>query len=148
RGGSGRPRSSPAGSGSAGLALHVLDTTVTVIIVGPPDPHTGDPSMSQPSINPVAKTLYLCDGHIGFPGQKTDLVGLFGAIRPAHYPHVQQHFVIFAQLISGLGQVPFYIDIRYAGTDHLSTAPFRVRCNSRIATSLCRWLARFRVACS
>ena len=81
--------------------------------------------MSQPSINPVAKTLYLCDGHIGFPGQKTDLVGLFGAIRPAHYPHVQKHFVVFAQLISGLGQVPFYIDIRFAGDGSLihSTLP-------------------------
>ncbi len=75
--------------------------------------------MLQPSINPVAKTLYLCDGHIGFPDQKTDLVGLFGAIRPSQYPHVQKHFVIFAQLISGLGQVPFYIDIRYAGDGRL-----------------------------
>jgi hypothetical protein len=54
----GRHRSFPAGSRSAGLklTLQVLDTTVAVIIVGPPDPHMGDSSMSQPSINPVAKT--------------------------------------------------------------------------------------------
>jgi hypothetical protein len=81
--------------------------------------------MAQPSINPVAKTLYLCDGHIGFPGGKTDLVGLFSWIRPPQYPHRQKYFVIFAQLIGGLGQVPFYIDIRYTGDGSLvhSTMP-------------------------
>ncbi len=70
--------------------------------------------LSQPSINPVAKALYLCDGHIGSANQKTDLVGLFNSIRPARYPHAQQYLVVFAQLLGGLGQVPFYIDFRYA----------------------------------
>ena len=64
-----------------------------------------------PTILPFAKALYLCDGHIGFANQKTDLVGIFNSIRPPSYPHVQKHFVIFAQLIGGLGQVPFYFDI-------------------------------------
>jgi hypothetical protein len=75
--------------------------------------------MPSPSIVPVAKTIYLCDGAIGFPDQKTDIIGLFNSIRPPQYPHVQQQFVIFAQLSGGLGQVPFYIDIRHAATGQL-----------------------------
>lgn len=75
--------------------------------------------MSQPAIIPVAKSLYLCDGHIGLANQKTDLIGIFNAIRPTQYPHGQKHFVIFAQLIAGLGQVPFFFDIRYAADGSL-----------------------------
>ena len=75
--------------------------------------------MSRATIIPTGKALYLCDGCMGFPNQKTDLVGLFNSIRPQHYPHTQQQFVIFAQLIAGLGQVPFYLDIRFAATDQL-----------------------------
>ena len=71
-------------------------------------------SVAQPSITPVAKSLYICDGHIGFANQKTDLMGIFNAIRPPQYPHLQKHFVAFAQLLGGLGQVPFYFDIRNA----------------------------------
>lgn len=70
--------------------------------------------MSSASITPVAKALYICDGAIGFANQKTDVMGLFNAIRPPLYPHLQNQFVVFAQLLGGLGQVPFYIDIRYA----------------------------------
>jgi hypothetical protein len=66
----------------------------------------------MPSINPVAKSLYLCDGYLGHPGHKTHLFGLFAAIRPAHYPYRHVNLVVFAQLTSGLGQVPFYIDVR------------------------------------
>jgi hypothetical protein len=75
--------------------------------------------VAQPAIIPAAKALYLCDGCIGFPNQKTDLIGLFNSIRPNKYPHVQSQFVVFAQLLGGLGQVPCYIDIRYAATDDL-----------------------------
>jgi len=67
----------------------------------------------------TVKGLYLCDGCIGFANQKTDLVGLFNSIRPRQYPHLQQQFVMFAQLISGLGQVPFYFDVRFAAADQL-----------------------------
>lgn len=70
--------------------------------------------MTPVSIVPVAKALYLCDGHIGFPDQKTDLIGIFNAIRPQKYPYVHKHLVIFAQLINGLGDVPFYFDVTYA----------------------------------
>ena len=75
--------------------------------------------MAAPAIVPVAKALYLCDGHIGFPNSKTDLLGIFNSIRPKRYPHVQKQFVIFAQLISGLGKVPFYFDLRFASTGQL-----------------------------
>jgi hypothetical protein len=75
--------------------------------------------MSQPLIVPVAKSIYLCDGHIGLPNHKTDLMGLFNAIRPSRYPHVQKQFVTFAQLIGGLGAVPVYIDVRLAANRRL-----------------------------
>jgi hypothetical protein len=61
----------------------------------------------------------LCDGSIGFANQKTDLIGLFNSIRPRRYPHVQRQFVVFAQMIGGLGQVPFYLDVRFAAADEL-----------------------------
>jgi Family of unknown function (DUF6941) len=75
--------------------------------------------MSAPTIVPVAQALYLCDGHISFPRGKTDLMGLFNSIRPAGYPHVQKHFVVFARLLQGLGNVPFYVEIRLASTQQL-----------------------------
>jgi hypothetical protein len=75
--------------------------------------------LSAAAIIPVAKALYLCDGHIGFANKKTDLMGLFNSIRPNRYPHIQESFVVFAQLISGLGQVPFYLDVRLARTGQL-----------------------------
>jgi hypothetical protein len=72
-----------------------------------------------PPIIPVAKALYLCDGHLGFANQKADLMGVFNAIRPPSYPHVQQYFVIFAQLNGGLGSVPFYFDVSLLQTGQL-----------------------------
>jgi hypothetical protein len=75
--------------------------------------------LSPASIVPVAKSLYLCDGHIGFANQRTDLFGPFSAIRPTQYPHLHHQFVIFAQLTGGLGQTPFFIDIRYAAVGSL-----------------------------
>ena len=75
--------------------------------------------MSQPTIIPFAKALYLCDGHLGFANRKTDLMGIFNSIQASKYPHVQRHFVIFAQLTGGFGQVPFYIDVRHSQTGQL-----------------------------
>jgi hypothetical protein len=75
--------------------------------------------MSSATIVPVAQALYLCDGHLGVPGGKADLVGLFNSIRATAYPHVQKQFVVFARLLQGLGHVPFYVDIRFAPTQQL-----------------------------
>jgi hypothetical protein len=72
------------------------------------------------AVVPVAKAVYLCDYHIGYSNGKVDLYGLFNAIRPEKgYPHANSQFCVFAQLINGLGQVPFFVDIRYALTDEL-----------------------------
>jgi hypothetical protein len=68
---------------------------------------------------PSAKSLYLCDYHCGYENGKVDLYGLFNAIRPVAYPHTQQRFCVFAQLVNGLGQIPFFIDVRYAPRDEL-----------------------------
>ena len=75
--------------------------------------------MASGRIIPFAKALYLCDGHIAFSNRKTDLMGIFTSIRPARYPHVHKQFVIYAQLISGLGQIPFYFDAVFAQTGKL-----------------------------
>jgi Family of unknown function (DUF6941) len=72
------------------------------------------------SIVPVAKGISLCDYHIGYSDGKVDLYGLFNAIRPqSGYPYTRGRFCIFAQLINGLGQVSFFVDIRFAETDEL-----------------------------
>ena len=76
--------------------------------------------MSPVTIVPVAQALYLCDGHLRFSGGKTDLIGLFNSIRAARYPHVQKQFVVFARLLQGLGQVSFYVDIRFGPTQQLT----------------------------
>jgi hypothetical protein len=75
--------------------------------------------MSSATIVPVAQALYLCDGHLGFPGGKTDLMGLFNGIQATGFPHVQKQFVVFARLHQGQGQVSFYVDIRLASTQQL-----------------------------
>jgi hypothetical protein len=72
------------------------------------------------SVLPVAKAIYLCDYQVGYENAKVDLYGLFNAIRPKSYPHMQGSFCVFAQLINGLGTIPFFIDIREARTDQLT----------------------------
>lgn len=71
------------------------------------------------SIVPLARGLYLCDYHVGYETGKVDLYGIFTSIRPEAYPHVQERFCIFVQLVGGLGRVPFFVDIRNAARDQL-----------------------------
>lgn len=72
------------------------------------------------TIIPAAKALYLCDFHVGYESAKADLYGLFNAIRsPSGYPYTHDSFCVFAQLANGLGDVPFFIDIRFGETDEL-----------------------------
>src|SRR5271157_2846315 len=55
--------------------------------------------LSAGVILPVAKSLYLCDGHLGFTSRKADLIGIFDSIRPqGGYPHIHPSFVVFARL--------------------------------------------------
>lgn len=78
--------------------------------------------MSAGVILPVARALYLCDGHLGFTSGKTDLMGIFDSIRPqGGYPHVHPSFVVFARLAQGLGTIPFRVDIRLAATGQYVT---------------------------
>src|SRR5207249_2824138 len=61
---------------------------------------------------------YLCDYHVGHDNGKVDLYGIFNAIRSEQgFPHSHRRFCVFARLIGGQGQVPFFIDIRFAQTD-------------------------------
>lgn len=63
------------------------------------------------AIRPFARALLLCDYVVGYDNGKSDLYGLFNAIRPAAYPHTQGRFCLFAQLAGGLGEVPFHADV-------------------------------------
>jgi hypothetical protein len=65
------------------------------------------------AIVPSAKAIYLCE-EVDVEGGMTNLYALFNAIRPDAYPHAHESFVCFAQLLGGLGDVPFYIDITRA----------------------------------
>ncbi len=72
------------------------------------------------AVVPAAKAMYLCDYHIGYSNGKVDLYGLFNAIHPEQgFPYTRARFCVFAQLINGLGSVPFFIDVRFAETDEL-----------------------------
>ena len=72
------------------------------------------------SVVPVAKALTVCDYHVGYSNGKVDLYGFFNAIRPhTGFPYTRGRFCVFAQLINGLGHMPFFIDIRFAETDEL-----------------------------
>lgn len=65
------------------------------------------------SIIPVAKALYLCE-ETDVEGGLTNLFALFNSIRPRQYPHWQMTFTCFAQLVAGLGDVAFHLDVRRA----------------------------------
>jgi hypothetical protein len=67
---------------------------------------------------PSAKAIYLCE-EVDVEGGMTNLYALFNAIRPKHYPHTQGSFVCFAQLLGGLGDVPFHFDITRAADGRL-----------------------------
>ena len=73
--------------------------------------------MANPVV-PSAKAIYLCE-EVDVEGGMTNLYALFNAIRPKRYPHTHASFVCFAQLVGGLGDVPFYFDIRRAEDDRL-----------------------------
>jgi hypothetical protein len=65
------------------------------------------------AVIPVAKALYLCE-ETDVEGGLTNLYGLFSTVYPDAYPYTLGSFTCFAQLIGGLGQVSFYIDVRRA----------------------------------
>lgn len=71
------------------------------------------------AIYPFARALFLCDYAVGYENGKTDLYGLFNAIRPVAYPHTQSRFCVFAQLVGGQGKVSFYVDVLFRPRNEL-----------------------------
>lgn len=65
------------------------------------------------AVKPVAKALYLCE-ETDVEGGLTNLYGLFRSVYPDAYPYTLASFTCFAQLIGGLGDVSFHIDVRRA----------------------------------
>ena len=89
------------------------------------------------AILPIARSITICDHHIGFRSGKVDLYGILNAIRPRDgFPYFNARFCVFAQLINGLGRVPFFIAIRSAETDDLvwTTQEHELFFESRTAT--------------
>ncbi len=70
-------------------------------------------------IIPVPRSLFLCDAHIGYQDGKVDLYGILNAVRAVSFPHVLRQLVVFAQLANGLGDVPFFFEIRRDCDDEL-----------------------------
>jgi hypothetical protein len=87
-------------------------------------------------IIPTPRSLFLCDFHVGYPDGRVDLTGIFNAIRPALYPHVRPRLVVFAQLSGGLGDVPFFFEIRREHDDELirTTATRTIHFVDRVST--------------
>src|SRR5260221_4889707 len=82
------------------------------------------------SIVPAVIGLQACEDHIGYEDGKVDLYSIFNGVRAPHsFPHVLGRFCLFAQLINGLGELPFHFEIRHAVTDTLIyvTATKRLR---------------------
>ncbi len=68
---------------------------------------------------PVLKGIYLCEYHVGYENGKVDLYNIFNALHPENYPYTHEQFTVFAQLVNGLGETPFYFDIRRTDTEQL-----------------------------
>jgi len=67
---------------------------------------------------PVAKALYLCE-EVDTEGGLTNLYGLFKQLRASAFPYVRDEFVVFAQLLGGLGEMTVHLDVRRAADGRL-----------------------------
>lgn len=91
-------------------------------------------------IVPVANGLYLCDFHVGYADGKVDLYGLCDSIRaPNGFPFVAAPFCVFAQLNNGLGEVPFFLDVRFTGTGELIRSTETRQLSFLTARLWCKW---------
>ncbi len=73
-------------------------------------------------VMPVSRSLFLCEAHIGYSDARVDLYGIFNVLRPASYPHSLPYLVVFAQLTGGVGDVPFFLEVRRERDDALIRA--------------------------
>lgn len=62
-------------------------------------------------IDPSPRSLFLCDSFERFPNGKANLYGIFTRARADSYPHERIQIVVFAELVGGLGNLPFTIEI-------------------------------------
>jgi hypothetical protein len=70
------------------------------------------------AILPVARGLCLCDGYRKRADGKVDLLGISNRLSANVFPF-DARISLFAQLVNGLGKVPFFIDVRRAKDDAL-----------------------------
>jgi hypothetical protein len=63
-------------------------------------------------IIPVSRSLFVCDYALGYTDGRIDLGGIYNALHPAIYPHRRRSLSVFVQLTGGVGEVPFFVDIR------------------------------------
>jgi hypothetical protein len=76
-------------------------------------------------ILPVAKRIYVCDDVVGDPvSGKVSILNLWETVRVMTFPQVLDKLCVFAQFRSGLGEVPFRVEIVQAGADALIHEPF------------------------
>jgi hypothetical protein len=88
--------------------------------VKPPDKRRPSRKKVSMPVVPVARAISLCDYLVGYSDGKVDLYGLFNAIRPENgFPCTINRFCVFAQLTNGLGEIPFFVDIRFSLSDEL-----------------------------
>jgi hypothetical protein len=70
---------------------------------------------------PSARSLYLCESYRSYTVDRkgrVDLFGIFNSIQvAAGSTRLTPKFCVFAQLVNGLGSVPFFIDVRRAEDD-------------------------------
>lgn len=82
---------------------------------------TRDPERAEGAVSsriiPVSRSLYVCEFHVGYQDGRVDLYGVLNALRPVAYPYTRHQLVLFVQLAGGIGDVPFFFDIRKEGAD-------------------------------
>jgi hypothetical protein len=68
-------------------------------------------------ILPVAKMLYVCDDVVRDPQSgKVSVLNIWETVNAKSFPHSLDKLCVFAQFRSGLGEIPFEIEIMDADT--------------------------------
>jgi len=86
---------------------------------------------------PSARAIFVCDFCVGYSNGTVDLYGVFNQITTQEYPHERARFCIYAQLSDSEGDVPFFVDVRYAADDSpvFTTRPQILRFHDRLTVA-------------
>ena len=68
-------------------------------------------------ILPAARGIVVCENYAVEPDGRIDLYGVFNGIRPRTYPYRRERIAVFAQLVNGIGKVPFQIHVQHAASE-------------------------------